>query len=1039
MTVFKKHWFPVIIVAIFLALIPLTWFKSGEMDLGGDSNRLYFYDPISYLKNDGLYYYAGVREGIRTIEPHFYNIPYVAFFIAGKSTIGSSHALLILFDIVKIVAGFLAVYAIIKDLIGDGVRGKYVREIAPVLGGLFYILSPGITSGWNTALSSHDQIFLYPIMLFLFLHYVLKTERRYLWYAIVISLVFSNSFSWIAAPPFFAFFPLSLLFVLMYLVFIRKKEIRWKEILVMAVVFLGLHAFHLIPETVSTFEPGNYLSTRVFDKGSIAEQVGYFYGVLGLSKPIEHLLATSLVKGFGRISVIPFVVILGFLFSKKNDKTYFLTGIFYLITYYLLTARITTWGVKIYATLFYIPGFSMFRNFIGQWLIIYYFFYALLFGQALFFVLPKLNRILVKFVFLIIVIILVANGWNFINGSIVKTIGFTTRGVRIGIKMDPRFEETLKFVRSLPKDSNVLTLPHTDCCYQVLHGLGDTAYIGPSTLEFLAGIKDINGYNNMAPFSEQFLKAAKDHDYNSIKRILAYLNIHYIFYNSDPEVYDSTFPDYPYGYVRNFLPKTQKEYAQFVHEIVSRKIFENGPYQVYSVDDQVSLPKFYTARQGVVYTSDPKIASYSKGTFIAEAKKYDLQSVFMEQNGCQKIFSNVQCNNIPVFEQKNVPTIRITEINPVKYSLEISKVSSPYMLVFSQGFHRSWKAYISDKSISPHGFWDKTFFWTFFRKSIPENRHIVGNAYANVWHILPSDSGRREDYEIMIEMTSQRIFYFGAIVSLLTVIVITIYMLSYFKTISGERTADENEYLLPTFFQHQKTYNFCRKYVAHRRVLDAGCGTGAGAFLLSKIAKKVVAIDTDHDAIDYSRQKYRRRNLTYKNISILDVQVKNKFDIIVSLQVIEHMEQVETYLTKIKEPLKPTGTAIFSTPNFLTQSYNENPYHVHEYTAEELLALLKRYFQTVNLYGLHGDKDVMKYERARKKIVVPLLYLDIFRLRYLLPKFIVQRLFDFATILSRRLVAVKSNEYKRISPESYKILKQTKDAIDLIAVCRRPR
>lgn len=1036
--VILKRWLPVILVVIALAIIPLTWLKPGELDMGGDSNRLYLYDPVSYLKYDGLYYYQGIREGIRTIEPHFFNIPYVTFFIALKSLLRSSYAVLMLFDIVKITVGFLAVYAIIRDLIGENDVRKYLRETSSVLGGLFYILSPGTTSGWNTALSSHDQIFLYPTMLFLFLRYIIKTETRYLWFAIGISVVFSNSFSWVATPPFFAFFPLSVIFGLIYAIGIRKKEIRWKEIIKMGMVFLGLHAFHLIPEIISTFEPGNYLSTRVFDKGSMIEQLSYFHGVVGLSKPVEHLMATVSMKSIEGVSVIfPFIIVLGFLFSKKRDKTYILTGIFFLLSYYLLTARITHIGVKVYEILFYVPGFSMFRNFIGQWAIIYYFFYALLFGQALCIVLHSLGRITAKIAVSVISVVLIFNAWNFINGSIVRTIGFPTKAVAIGIKMDRRYDEVLKFVRTLPKGSSVLSFPFTDCCYQVLHGLGDTVYIGPSTLEFLAGVKDIDGYNNMSPFSEPFLKAVNDHDYNSVKRILAFLNIHYIFYNSDPGVYDSTFPDFPYGYVRSSLPKTQKEYGKLIQQITGSIIFESGPYQIYAVDENFSLPKFYAAKEAVGYLSDPKVASYSKGAFIPVSNTFDLRSVYIEYQDCKKIFPYSSCSDNPLYKEQQIPALRITQINPMKYQIEVSNAKGPYFLVFSQGFYRDWKAYVSDSATSSR---------STFKKSIPENRHVVGNAYANTWYILPSDAVGKTNYVITIEMTSQRIFYFSLIVTLVTVVLIILYMnrnkifrmpsAPHGVAISGERTAEGVRYLLPTFYQHQKVYDYCRTFVKSRRVLDAGCGTGSGAFLLSQTAGEVIAIDANQPAVEMSRKKYKRRNLSFQSVRIGDFEDKNKFDVIVSLQVIEHMEDVHVYLVKIKKLLQSQGTVILSTPNALTQSYNENPYHVHEYTSDELSNLLKKYFRSVTMYGLYGDTSVQKYELDRKNMVTRLLRLDSLRLRNILPRFIVRRLFDVSTVLSRRLIHSESDVTQRISIDNFKIKRLSKEAIDLIAVCR---
>src|SRR5690242_3885396 len=40
-----------IIICLLLSIIPFFWFKIGYIDIGGDSSRLYFYNPLNFLKS----------------------------------------------------------------------------------------------------------------------------------------------------------------------------------------------------------------------------------------------------------------------------------------------------------------------------------------------------------------------------------------------------------------------------------------------------------------------------------------------------------------------------------------------------------------------------------------------------------------------------------------------------------------------------------------------------------------------------------------------------------------------------------------------------------------------------------------------------------------------------------------------------------------------------------------------------------------------------------------------------------------------------
>lgn len=78
------------------------------------------------------------------------------------------------------------------------------------------------------------------------------------------------------------------------------------------------------------------------------------------------------------------------------------------------------------------------------------------------------------------------------------------------------------------------------------------------------------------------------------------------------------------------------------------------------------------------------------------------------------------------------------------------------------------------------------------------------------------------------------------------------------------------------------------------------------------------------------------------------------FDITVSVEVIEHVEEDEKFVSEISRVLKPEGVFILTTPNgdFVK---NTNPDHKRHYKKEELEGLLKKYFKKVEVeYAIRG-------------------------------------------------------------------------------------
>jgi len=100
-----------------------------------------------------------------------------------------------------------------------------------------------------------------------------------------------------------------------------------------------------------------------------------------------------------------------------------------------------------------------------------------------------------------------------------------------------------------------------------------------------------------------------------------------------------------------------------------------------------------------------------------------------------------------------------------------------------------------------------------------------------------------------------------------------------------------------------------------KRVLDVGCGTGNFAReIAKKDAKYVLGIDYADEAIKIAEKNNKEKNLKFKKLDV--IKLDEKFDIIVSIGTIEHMDNPIKIIKKLKSCLNKNGKIILTTPNW---------------------------------------------------------------------------------------------------------------------------
>ena len=173
--------------------------------------------------------------------------------------------------------------------------------------------------------------------------------------------------------------------------------------------------------------------------------------------------------------------------------------------------------------------------------------------------------------------------------------------------------------------------------------------------------------------------------------------------------------------------------------------------------------------------------------------------------------------------------------------------------------------------------------------------------------------------------------------------------------LTGERVVPE--FMKPSnglLKEHIARYDFASKVVSGR-VLDIACGVGYGSCILaeSKAVREVLAVDNDEKTIDYARQRYNHQKVSYVQALAEDKMLSQrigKFDTIVSMETIEHIQDDFGFVDNLLTLLKPGGTAIISTPFGRGRNVRcANPFHHRQYTEDEFKELLDP-FEEIKMY-----------------------------------------------------------------------------------------
>jgi SAM-dependent methyltransferase len=237
--------------------------------------------------------------------------------------------------------------------------------------------------------------------------------------------------------------------------------------------------------------------------------------------------------------------------------------------------------------------------------------------------------------------------------------------------------------------------------------------------------------------------------------------------------------------------------------------------------------------------------------------------------------------------------------------------------------------------------------------------------------------------------------------------------------------------------RHQVAYRAVGDLVAGKVVVDAGAGDGAGTAMLARRAARVIGLDYHEASVARARRDHGGPRIEFRVADLGDAWPVEGADVAVAFQIIEHFEDDDGFVRRALEAVRPGGVVVMTTPNRL-RSFSENPYHVREYTGDELRELLGRHSSDVDLKGVFGNAKVTAFDERRKAEVDRWLRLDPLRLRDRLPRRVVEAAFaTLSTAVRRRASGSRRRPHDPITTDDFELRDGDLDGcLDLFAVVR---
>lgn len=165
--------------------------------------------------------------------------------------------------------------------------------------------------------------------------------------------------------------------------------------------------------------------------------------------------------------------------------------------------------------------------------------------------------------------------------------------------------------------------------------------------------------------------------------------------------------------------------------------------------------------------------------------------------------------------------------------------------------------------------------------------------------------------------------------------------------------------------QHWQTDEQGLKPLAGKKALDVGCGAGLLAEPLSRMGAAVTAVDAAPELIGVAKAHAAGQGLSIDYRAVGVESVEGKFDLVTSMEVIEHVADPQAFIDGLAARVAEGGLMILSTPNrtawsklltiTLAENFGQIPKGTHDFD---------KFIDPESMRGLlaHAGLEVIDFE-----------------------------------------------------------------------------
>jgi len=160
-------------------------------------------------------------------------------------------------------------------------------------------------------------------------------------------------------------------------------------------------------------------------------------------------------------------------------------------------------------------------------------------------------------------------------------------------------------------------------------------------------------------------------------------------------------------------------------------------------------------------------------------------------------------------------------------------------------------------------------------------------------------------------------------------------------------------------------------------ILDVGCSQGITSILLARENKKVLALDIEDEAIEFAKQKLLleaediQKNVEFSVGDFVTYDFQNKkFNTVIMTEVLEHIEDVHTFIQKIEECIDDDSKIVITVPFGISDHRD----HKRTYYFANLYEQLESTYDIINVEFMGkwlGVVAQLKSKQNKENIIVP--------------------------------------------------------------------